>query len=359
MKYADVIQFEPIETVVQLREADSEIEARRLVETFVISDRMAELLTDTVIDQLQFTKPADNKGLLVVGNYGTGKSHLMAVISAVAEHKELAPRLRNADVAHRAAQIAGSFKVIRAEIGSTTMSLRDIVCTVLEDNLVRFGVKFGFPSTADRYENKSSLQEMMAAFQQVHGNSGLLLVLDELLDFLRSRKDQALILDLAFLREIGEFCKGSRFRFIAGVQEALYGNPRFQFAAAELKRVRQLAVRRGHTLDFLDVLLRVQILALNMFHLKYVIGWGFYKYIEENKNNFLVIQYCKESLINGLKLLGKNTEILLERFREAEKLFGSSIKDVQKAERRIAFIREKIKDVESHKQFIPEEKLFQ
>jgi hypothetical protein len=237
MKYADVIQFEPIETVVQLREADSEIEARRLVETFVISDRMAELLTDTVIDQLQFTKPADNKGLLVVGNYGTGKSHLMAVISAIAEHKELASRLRNADVANRAAQIAGSFKVIRAEIGSTTMSLRDIVCTVLEDNLVRFGVKFGFPSTADRHENKSSLQEMMAAFQQVHGNSGLLLVLDELLDFLRTRKDQALILDLAFLREIGEFCKGSRFRFIAGVQEALYGNPRFQFAAAELKRV--------------------------------------------------------------------------------------------------------------------------
>jgi DNA replication protein DnaC len=27
----------------------------------------------------------DNKGLLVVGNYGTGKSHLMSVISALAE----------------------------------------------------------------------------------------------------------------------------------------------------------------------------------------------------------------------------------------------------------------------------------
>ena len=77
MKYSDLIQFEPIETVVQLREADTAADARRLVETFVISDRMADILGDLVFPQLQFGKPADNKGLLVVGNYGTGKSHLV------------------------------------------------------------------------------------------------------------------------------------------------------------------------------------------------------------------------------------------------------------------------------------------
>src|ERR1035438_2319826 len=103
MKYSDLIQFEPIETVVQLREADTAADARRLVETFVISDRMAELLCDLVFPQLQFDKPADNKGILVVGNYGTGKSHLMAVVSAVAEHTDLAPRLTNTKVANRAA----------------------------------------------------------------------------------------------------------------------------------------------------------------------------------------------------------------------------------------------------------------
>jgi len=93
MKYSDLIQFEPIETIVQLREADSAAEARRLVETFVISDRMAELLDELVVPQLQFSKPADNKGILVVGNYGTGKSHLMAVVSAVAENADLASHL--------------------------------------------------------------------------------------------------------------------------------------------------------------------------------------------------------------------------------------------------------------------------
>ena len=103
MKYSDLIQFEPIETVVQLREADTAADARRLVETFVISDRMAELLDELVFPQLQFSKPADNKGILVVGNYGTGKSHLMAVVSAVAEHPDLASRLTNQKVAEQAA----------------------------------------------------------------------------------------------------------------------------------------------------------------------------------------------------------------------------------------------------------------
>jgi Family of unknown function (DUF6079) len=167
MKYSELIQFEPIESVVQLREADSAIDARRLVETFVISERMAEVLGDLVFPQLQFTKPADNKGILVVGNYGTGKSHLMAVISAVAENADLSHRLTSSRVTEQAANIAGRFRIIRAEIGSTTMSFRDIVCSVLEDGLARLGVSYEFPSTSDRHENKSALQEMMAAFQAV------------------------------------------------------------------------------------------------------------------------------------------------------------------------------------------------
>jgi hypothetical protein len=151
MKYSDLIQFEPIETVVQLREAETAREARRLVETFVISDRMADVLGALVFPQLQFSKPADNKGILVVGNYGTGKSHLMAVISAIAEHADLVAKLTNPKVAEKAAGVAGRFRVIRAEIGSTTMSLRDIVCSVLEDGLTRLGVTYEFPSTDDRH----------------------------------------------------------------------------------------------------------------------------------------------------------------------------------------------------------------
>jgi len=238
MKYGDLIQFEPIESVVQLLDADEAAAARQFVETYVISDEMAEKLTNLVIPQLQFDQPVDNKGLLVVGNYGTGKSHLMSVISGLAENSELASSLSNSEVADAVVRITGKFKVVRTDIGATTMSLRDIIVAELEEHLAAMGVNYSFPSAGNVVNNKRSFEEMMTAFHQEFPDHGLLLVVDELLDYLRTRKDQELILDLNFLREVGEVCKDLRFRFMAGVQEAIFDSPRFSFVADSIRRVK-------------------------------------------------------------------------------------------------------------------------
>jgi hypothetical protein len=238
MKYGDLIQFEPIESVIELRAADDATAARQLVETYVISKEMAERLTSLVIPQLQFDQVVDNKSLLIVGNYGTGKSHLMSVISALAENAELASHLKDPEVAGAASRIAGRFKVVRTEIGTTTMSLRDILVAELEEHLERLGVSYSFPSASRVSGSKRAFEEMMAAFHQVYPDHGLLLVVDEMLDYLRSRRDQELVLDLSFLREIGEVCKDLHFRFIAGVQEAIFDSTRFSFVADSVRRVR-------------------------------------------------------------------------------------------------------------------------
>jgi hypothetical protein len=238
MKYGDLIQFDPIESVIQIRSADQEETAKRLVATYVISTEMAERLTGLVFPQLRFDQPADNRGLLVVGNYGTGKSHLMSVLSAVAEHEDIAKALRNPAVAKAAKPIAGRFKVIRTELGSTTMDFREFVCSQLEEGLAAWGVAYSFPPRNKLPNHKGAFEDMMAAFGKAFPDHGLMLVVDELLDFLRSRKDQELILDLNFLREVGEVCKDLRFRFIAGVQETLFDNPRFAFVAETLRRVK-------------------------------------------------------------------------------------------------------------------------
>ena len=237
MKYHELIQFETIETTIQLRDADQKERARNLVSTYVISEEMAEKLSTLIFPQLQFHTPADNKGLLVVGNYGTGKSHLMSVISSIAEHAELAAGINNSQVADKVAGIAGKFKVVRTEL-NTTMSLRDVLCMILEEYLASLGVSYIFPASDTIPNNKRSFEEMMAAFHQRYPDHGLLLVVDELLDYLRTRKDQEIILDLNFLREIGEVCKDLRFRFIAGVQEAIFDSPRFSFVADSVRRVK-------------------------------------------------------------------------------------------------------------------------
>jgi energy-coupling factor transporter ATP-binding protein EcfA2 len=238
MRYGDLFQFDPIETVIQLREADRADEARRLMRTYVLSDRMAEQIVDVVLPHLRFDAPQDNKGLLIVGNYGTGKSHLMSALSALAEHADLAKDVRHTKVAEKAAPVAGRFKVVRTEIGAVVMSLRDVICAELEEHLKGMGVDYQFPSASRVTNNKDLFVRMMGAFQEVHPNHGLLLVVDELLDFLRTRKEQELILDLNFLREVGEVCARTRFRVMAGLQESLFDNPRFQFVAETMRRVK-------------------------------------------------------------------------------------------------------------------------
>lgn len=238
MKYGDLIQFEPIETVVQLRNADQLDAAKQLVSTYVISDEMAEKITSLVIPQLQFDAPSDNKGLMVVGNYGTGKSHLMSALSAVAEDPSTLPLIKNQAVASSAQRIAGKFKVIRTEIGAVTMSLRDILTAEIEEHLAKWGVSYSFPAASSIPNNKRGFEEMMGRFGSKFPDQGLLVVVDELLDYLRSRKDQELVLDLNFLREIGEVCKDLKFRFVAGIQEAIFDSPRFSFVAESVRRVK-------------------------------------------------------------------------------------------------------------------------
>ena len=239
MKYSELIHFEPIESIVQLREASQKDYAYNLLETYVISDRMAEMIDEYVIEQLQFERSADNKGLFVVGNYGTGKSHLMSVISTIAENVNVSEKINNSRVANKAKEIEGKFKVIRSEIGATTMSLRDFICGELMDGLADLGVEFAFPPMDQVRTNKHALTEMMGKFNEIYPDKGLLVVVDELLDYLRSRNEQEIRLDLGFLREIGEICRFTRFRFIAGIQEMLFDNPKFQFVADRIQQVKE------------------------------------------------------------------------------------------------------------------------
>jgi hypothetical protein len=237
MKYGDLIQFEQIESVIQLLDAARPGEAKKLVVTYVISDDMAERISKLMVPQLSFDEAIDHKGVLIVGNYGTGKSHLLSVLSLVAEDAAYVPMIRHAKVAQAVTSIAGRFKVLRIEVGGLEMPLRQVITQQLERFLEKLGVSFAFPSADQELNNKDSFEEMMAAFNERYPDQGLLLVVDEFLEYLQSRRDHELVRDLAILRQIGEVTKHLKFRFVAGVQEAIFEGARFQHVADSMRRV--------------------------------------------------------------------------------------------------------------------------
>ena len=236
MKYDELIAFEPIDSVKVLTEADSEDLASRDVSTFVISPQMRRMLVEQILPHLRLDGSVDTKGVLVVANYGTGKTHLMSTVSSVLERAELAADLRDEGVRKAVDGVAGSFKVMRAEIGATKMGLRE--SSAGSSNwLKRLGVEVAFPPLEQVSNTKDSLVDMMAAFEKVEPERGLLFVLDELLDYLRSRRDAELIVDLSFLREVGEISRSTRFRFIAGFRRH-YSTTRASLPRRTIGRVR-------------------------------------------------------------------------------------------------------------------------
>ena len=73
MKYGDLIQFEQIESVIQLLDAGRPDEAKKLVATYVISDDMAERISKLMVPQLSFDDSVDHKGVLIVGQLRLGR----------------------------------------------------------------------------------------------------------------------------------------------------------------------------------------------------------------------------------------------------------------------------------------------
>ena len=238
MKYRDLIQFDPIESVIVLTSANNENKAAELVKSYVMSDDMAELTSVKMLSQLKF-EGTDNKGVLLVGNYGTGKSHLMSVVSAIASSEDMLQYAQNERFRKDAAAIAGRFEVLRLEIGSTKMSLRNIIASAITKDFEKRGLTFTFPDEDSITNNKDTLVDMMAVFAEKYGDDrGYLVVVDELLDYLRSRKQTDLMRDLGFMRELGEIIKTTRFRFICGIQEALFDNPTFQQVSTSLLKMK-------------------------------------------------------------------------------------------------------------------------
>ena len=138
MKYRELIQFEPINEVVKFSRLEEEDYRKGLVRNFVFSRDYEQTIIPRICENLDYTQTYrpfqkdlfssfDTFGLQIVGNYGTGKSHLMSLVSLVAENEEYLGLISNINAKDALSAIAGKYKIIRFELGND-QELWDIIC---------------------------------------------------------------------------------------------------------------------------------------------------------------------------------------------------------------------------------------
>lgn len=237
MKYRDLIQFEPIDEVIKIDRLDEDDYRKSVVRSFVFSEAYEKTIIPEICRDLDFTASYETFGLQIVGNYGTGKSHLMSLFSLIAEDKDYLQYVSNDNARKVLANIAGKYKVIRFEMG-TNEGLWRVICFQIDKALKTWGINYSITNddTPDMYKDK--LERMMARFEEKFPHHGLLIVVDEMLDYLKTRNGSSDFSgDLQVLRVLGHMSDHSKFRMVIGVQERIYNTPDFQWAASMLNKV--------------------------------------------------------------------------------------------------------------------------
>ena len=135
------------------------------------------------------------------------------------------------------APIAGKFKVHRFEM-QTDRKRWEIVTFQIQRYLDELGVAYQFdPDSLKMYSEQ--LDEMMVAFEEKFPDKGLLIIIDELLAYLKGHAAVGqLNQDLQVLQALGQQCAKGRFAFMFGVQEMIYQSKEFAFAAEMMLKVK-------------------------------------------------------------------------------------------------------------------------
>jgi hypothetical protein len=236
MKYKELINFEPITEVVQFAQTGKEAYQIDLVKSFSFSDAFKDTLIPLMVKNLDFTRAGETFGLQVVGNYGTGKTHLMSFVSIIAENEKLLDLVADKKPKDELKAIAGKFKVLRFELGGTE-SLWDFIAFRIENYFQEIGVNFSFEGHGPiTYEHK--LKKMMAEFEEKFPDKGFLIVIDEMLSHLRGRSaSDKLAQDLQVLQAFGQCSNSSKLKFMFGVQIELFKESSFHTQSTMLSQV--------------------------------------------------------------------------------------------------------------------------
>ena len=237
MKYKDLIQFESVDEIIKFDKLNEDDYRDRLIKTFVFSSAFENFIIPRICRELDLDSTQETRGIQVVGNYGTGKSHLMSLFSIIAEDAHYLDFLSNQKAKESLQKIAGRYKVVRFEISGTD-SLWDMICYQIDKYLEEWGVDYSIYEDNRPVPYYDKLQKMMAEFEEVYPDKGFMFVIDEMLSYLQGHAQPHLLgSDLQVLQALGHMSDRTKFRMVFGVQELIYQAAEFQFAADMLSHV--------------------------------------------------------------------------------------------------------------------------
>jgi len=237
-KIKDLINFEEIKDVIDI---DSDLETkegrRELVEEFIISQNLQEYLVNLAEEFSQEV----HKSQIIIGDYGSGKSHLMGWILSLLENQELAKYISEENVKQKFEDhLDRDFAVVQFELQPGEPPLSQFFIDRLEMQLdEKYDIKAPPLENPETPDFKKYIKNVVKKIKQENPEMGLVVAIDEISDFLRQKSKTESERDNQFLRILGQVSQSTDFMFIGSMQENVFSSPKFRDDAESYGRVRE------------------------------------------------------------------------------------------------------------------------
>jgi energy-coupling factor transporter ATP-binding protein EcfA2 len=215
-KIKDLIEIPEIRTVIQLNDLKESRLREMILHSFVVTAEVMKSL-EMILTSLS---GREGRGVFLKGPFGSGKSHFLSMISLLLRHQESWSMLLSQEpsLARFAKNLEGRrFLVVEVSLVAHrgTEFLEDILLREIFEEISSH-LRRPFEGTDSRSETFRKIQATMKGL----GFSGLVLLVDELSEFLRSKPDShAYHEDIRFLQYLGEEASSFPLWVVASLQE--------------------------------------------------------------------------------------------------------------------------------------------
>jgi len=226
----ELVNFEKIKDVIDI---DALGNKQNLVEKYLISPAMEDHLVKLFEDLESDT----HKAAQIIGGYGSGKSHLLGLIISILTDKNLKQYIQSEEVRRAAEKIDRDFVVVHWELQPNDVEFAeyfyDSIVVQLSEN---YGIDFQF-TIKDVVNHKKNINDVLYEIKKKNPTRGLVVVVDEISDFLKQKSKEKIERDIQFLRVLGQVAKECDFMFIGAMQEHIFTNPKYVDEAESFGRV--------------------------------------------------------------------------------------------------------------------------
>ncbi|EMR73852.1 hypothetical protein MBGDN05_00445 [Thermoplasmatales archaeon SCGC AB-539-N05] len=236
VKVKELIDFVEIKDVIDI---DSDIDStegkKNIVKDYIISDNLKEHILDVAEN---ISKPK-HKSVQIIGGYGSGKSHLLAWFVSILENKELIDNITNDGVKKRFKEVLDrEFAVVQFELQPGVSALSDFFFDRIEQQLNdKHDIEVPKRDSSKVEDFKKDIKDIIDAVKRKDPKMGLVVVIDEISDFLKQKTMQQIHRDMQFLRILGQVSQSLDFLFIGAMQENVFSNPKYVGEAVSFGRV--------------------------------------------------------------------------------------------------------------------------